>query len=422
MLLLPVLAFAASDSADMAEQNKKLQDQLREQQRMLDELRSEMGKLSKSNERLSEDVRMLKGESHESDPAPRRSTGSVIVSGEVGLGFFDSESAGQFPNAEFRVDEAKLFVEAVVWEDVYAFFGVDVVTRESYDEYLHVGELYVDFENVLARWSKDSQVTFRAGRFNIPFGEEYQVRGVITNPLISHSLSDIWGIDEGIELYGSIGPVQYVVAVQNGGHPTLHDYDSDKSYTARIGYDPTHWLHLSVSGMRTGDLRVQGDQLSEVWFGNGFFRALGSPATTTVFSVNLGEMDATAHWKGGQVKAAWGQAKFDDNDRTADNSRRLHYYFIEGKQKLVGKLYAAARYSRIEVTKGYPIVGQGNFGTYFFGGTMCDKMWRLGLGLGYQFGAPLIVKAEYSMEEGHTTTGAERDQQDLLASEIVLKF
>lgn len=34
------------------------------------------------------------------------------------------------------------------------------------------------------------------------------------NPLISHSLSDLWGIDPGVELYGTVGDFNYVVAVQ----------------------------------------------------------------------------------------------------------------------------------------------------------------------------------------------------------------
>src|SRR5207247_6258165 len=101
----------------------------------------------------------------------------------------------------------------------------------------------------------------------------------IDNPLISHSLGDLWGVDEGIELYGAASKVQYAVAVQNGGHSALHDFAADKSVAGRISYDPVRWLHLSASGMRTGDLSAKNDQLSELWFGNGFLRAFGSSAT-----------------------------------------------------------------------------------------------------------------------------------------------
>ena len=40
---------------------------------------------------------------------------------------------------------------------------------------------------------------------NLPFGEEYQVRNAIDNPLVTHSLSDVWGIDEGVQVYGTLG-------------------------------------------------------------------------------------------------------------------------------------------------------------------------------------------------------------------------
>ena len=39
--------------------------------------------------------------------------------------------------------------------------------------------------------------------------------------------------------------------------------------------------------MRTGNLDVDKDQFSELWFGNGFIRSLGSPATTTTFRGDL---------------------------------------------------------------------------------------------------------------------------------------
>jgi len=122
-------------------------------------------------------------------------------------------------------------------------------------------------------WGRSGWLNLRVGRFPIPFGEEYQRRNMLDNPLISHSVGDIWGIDEGVEVFGAVDRFSYVLAVQNGGHKTLRDFDADKAVVARVGYDPTAWLHLSVSAMRTGDLTVVGDAFSEVWIGNGFFRA-----------------------------------------------------------------------------------------------------------------------------------------------------
>ena len=103
---------------------------------------------------------------------------------------------------------------------------------------------------------------------------------------VSHSLSDLWGIDEGLELYGGIGPLSYVAAVQNGGPSILHDSNDDKSVAARISYDPAKWLHVSVSGMRTGDLKAPGDYWSAMWFANGWFLPSAS-TNTTKYHANL---------------------------------------------------------------------------------------------------------------------------------------
>ncbi len=220
-----------------------------------------------------------------------------------------------------------------------------------------MGELYADFENVSRFWNQEDVLSVRAGRMDIPFGEEYLTRDAIDNPLISHSLSDFWGVDEGVEIYGKIKKAQYVFAVQNGGIPKFRDWNSDKSLSGRFLFDLNPQIHLSLSAMRTGDLDVQSDVLSAMWFGNGFFRSLGSPETTTVFHANLLQANGQVNGKRGNVNAAVGLARYGDNDTSADNSRDISYYQVEGVANLIQegrKLYAAAQYSRIKVDKGLP--------------------------------------------------------------------
>ena len=103
------------------------------------------------------------------------------------------------------MDEAKLFVDAQVWGDVYAFAEINLASREEPDVDLHLGELYLDAEDISKLWGKPGQFNVRVGRMDIPFGEEYLHRDVIDDPLISRSLSDIWGVDEGVEIYGALG-------------------------------------------------------------------------------------------------------------------------------------------------------------------------------------------------------------------------
>jgi hypothetical protein len=208
--------------------------------------------------------------------------------------------------------------------------------------------------------------------------------------------------------------------VQNGGISGVQDFSGDKSVAGRISFDPDKHWHFSVSGMRTGDLNVNGDQMSAIWFGNGFFRSLGSPATTT-FQANLFEGDVTARWNSGHVSAFGGYAHYSDNDPAADNSRDIYYYSLEAQQNLPHKFYAAARFSQIYCDRGFPIVGFGNFGDYFFG-DLTTQLWRLSLGVGYRFSDRLALKAEYSFERGKELNGTSRQDEDFVGTEAVFKF
>jgi len=415
----------ASQLRLLKEQNERLLSQVGKQQELIDALSKKMDAFQKTQDQRERAVREFKEDlkAPSADPlgaAKPLSTAKLNLSGEAGFAFFKSGSQGQFPHAEFRVDEARLFLEAEAWQDVYAYVGLDLATREDPNN-VRLGEAYVDFENISKLWHHDRQMNVRFGRFYTPFGEEYQVRNAIDNPLISHSLGDLWGLDEGVALYGSLGKFQYAVAVQNGAPPSPNGFTSDKSIAGRVGFDPAKWLHLSASAMRTGDISTQNDSLSEMWFGNGFFRALGKADTTTEFHANLVEGDVQVRLRRGHLKAAGGYVRFDDDDTTADNKRNVYYYYTEGLFDVTPKLYAAARFSQIIAPGGFPIVGNGEFGNYFFNQLATD-VWRLSLGVGYRLGSSTVVKAEYSFEQGEELGGEKRDHLDLFGFEVAVKF
>jgi hypothetical protein len=313
------------------------------------------------------------------------------------------------------VDEARLFLDADVWENIYFYGQLDLITPQSPDNGLYLGELYLQFENLAKHWDMDQLLNARVGQFYIPFGEEYQYRFAIDDPLISHSLSDLWGYDPGIELYGSWRKLSYVVAVQNGGISTLNDNEADKSIAGRIGYDPASWLHFSASGMRTGNLSATKD-VSGIWFGNGLFGSIGSPGTR-VFNVNLAELDSTARWNGGNVKLAGGYAGYGDDNPAGDDHRDIYYYYIEALQHLSSKLYGVARFSQIRAPEGYPLIGDS---TTF--GILSSDLWRLSLGMGYRLNDHLTLKAEYMFEQGRFSTGGPRNHENMFATEAAFKF
>src|SRR5438552_2636990 len=218
---------------ELRKQNEILQQQVRNQQGQIDSLSQKVSALQKTEPNPASAKEAVTPETPSAKSSFPFSLGKVRLSGEGGVALFESQSKGGYPNAEFRVDELRFFVEAPVWDEVYFFSEINVFSHEGADGNLRAGEVYLDFENVSRLWAKERQVNLRIGQFYTPFGEEYAARFAIDNPLISHSLSDLWGVDEGLEAYGSLGKVQYAVAVQNGGLNSIRDFTADKSIAGR---------------------------------------------------------------------------------------------------------------------------------------------------------------------------------------------
>lgn len=401
----------ADEANELRQQLRQLQQRVEQQQHVIEGLQQKLGELTEH----------LPASATASDASHGISLGGkVLLSGEAGVAFFSTGKDGAFPNQEFRLDEAKLFVDAEVFPNVYFFTELNLTEREEPETATEIGELYLDIENLSRFWGQENQLNVRVGRLDIPFGEEYLTRDAIDNPLVMHSLSDLWGVDEGVELYGRIGKVKYVFAVQNGGLPSLRDFAGDKSLSGRLGCDPTGWLHLSVSGMRTGDLAPQ-DFLSAMWFGNGFFRSLGNPATTTRFSADLVEGDIQLRLSRCRINAAGGYVHYKDNDSLANNSRDVYYYYVEGVYDITKRLYAATRFSQILARNGFPLAGNGEQGEYFYG-ELSQQLWRLSMGLGYRFHPNLILKVEYMFERGTEVSGDRRNHEDMFTAELTGKF
>ncbi len=403
---------------EVREQNRLLQSQLQQQQRMIEQLTQQFSGLQQTNQQQLNNYQALKAQVEGTD-APRKpslSIGNVIITGEGGVGFFASQRLAQYSTDELRIDEARLFLDAPVMQDIYFHAQLDLRTHDSSDDGSYLGELYVDFENLSRFWGVDDLVNFRMGQIYSPFGEEYQYRFAADNPLISHSLSDVWALEGGAEIYGSWKKWSYALAAQSGSLDLLKDHTSDKTVVARVGFDATPHLHLSLSGQRTGDLDAKTENLSGTWFGNLFFMPIGS-ANTTRYHIDIGEADARYSWKGGYVTGAGGYALYGDNDSPANNHRDIYYYYAEGVQNLWRKLYGAARFSQIYTPGGYPVMGDSRE----FGVRM-EELWRLSLGLGYTFSEHLILKTEYTFEHGWRHNGSSRGHQDLFAIEAAFKF
>jgi hypothetical protein len=423
LAILITPSFAADEATqkelrELRQENKALRDQMAKQQQFIDSLSSKVAGIEQAQKSRDENSG---GEKSLAASLTQKLTGpgKVNLSGQIAAAYFKTASEGAFSKGEFRVDEARIFLDARAWDDIYGFIEINPMTREGYDDGVRIGEAYLDLERVFKWHGLDSLINIRAGRFYIPFGEEYQVRLPMENPLISHSLMDFWGVDEGVEIYGAHGPVQYAVAVQNGGHSATADFTSDKSVAVRIAYEPKRWLRVSASAMRTGDLSPAGDGISEMWFGNGFLHSLGGISTTR-FHADLAEGDAQFLFSRGHLKLTGGGIHYDDNDRVSDNGRDVWFYGAEGMFRFTKQFYGAARFSQISADKGFPIAAHGAW--QHFGKALTDNVWRLSLGLGYTPNPNFVFKVEYALERGTTRGSGNREHEDLFAAQAALRF
>jgi hypothetical protein len=388
----------------LREQNTLLQQQVKQQGEQINSLSQQFQAL--------QSARQIEGGNDKPLPESRFSLGKLHIGGEGGAGYAQTGSDGFAPNGEFRVDDARIFLESPIWGDVYFYGEVVLATQESPNMSAQLGEIYVEFENISKLWQKDNQLNGRLGQMYIPFGEEYITRNAIDNPLITHSVVDYWGVTPGVELYGNLGKFSYVAAAQNGANSDT-GAGGDKSLAGRIGFDPNEQWHFSVSGMRTGNLNA--GQLSAMWFANGFFQSVG--ANDTQFHVDAAEADATYRWKSGHASAFGGWAGYHDNG-SGNDTRNIYYYSAEVLQNLPRKFYAVTRWSQATCNEGIPMVGYGR--NYF--SSLTTDLWRLSLGLGYRFSDQLVLKAEYSFEHGEELGGDARMHEDFFGTEAAFKF
>ncbi len=106
----------------LQQQNAQLQQQLQKQQELIDSLARKVSEIQDVNARRDRDVGDLKEQVQEEKGGGGKSPssgqafhlGKVDISGEGGVAFFNSQSQGQTPNAESRIDEDRLFIEAPI--------------------------------------------------------------------------------------------------------------------------------------------------------------------------------------------------------------------------------------------------------------------------------------------------------------------
>lgn len=413
---------------DLRSQNASLKAQVERQQTLIEDLARRQAELRGDPVRpakpaeaaplAARDQPVAEPRMAAAPPAPpAQKLGKVQLSGHGAIAYFGGQRNADFDKDVLRVDEAKLFLEAPLGGNTYFFSEVDVFNRDSTSNSFRAGELYLDFEGISRAWGNESQMSLRFGRVDIPFGEEYAQRDAVDNPLISHSVADFWGVDEGIEAYGSLGPLQYVAAIQNGGTNTAFDFASSKAATIRLGWDPAPGFHVSASGIRTGRIQQATDSRAEIWFGNDWGRRrTGSNAAH--FWLDALQVDARRSFRHGHLAASAGRIRYRDDALPRRFESSADFGSAEGVVKASRQLHFGGRFSLARSPRGFIMPGDGLSSPI----RLSEYLRRLSLGAGYQLTSQLLLKAEYSFNRGRWYGGAPRNQEDQVAAEATFKF
>jgi len=215
----------------------------------------------------------------------------VRVSGSANTGWYGGAAHAVNPQDSFQVWDARFFVDAELGRDVQLaettlvrdigfLFEWDLVRLGDLDN--RVGELYTDFQGLGGQDWANVQV----GRFQIPVGENYLrfSQGYHENPFIYNTVGGPWFWDEGVRVYGREGKVGWVASVSDGQTQFNVDPNADKQFTLKLFADPTPWLHVSASGLRSGPMGSSSSAaMGALWLGESWARAIGASTTIDTF-------------------------------------------------------------------------------------------------------------------------------------------
>jgi hypothetical protein len=213
-------------------------------------------------------------------------TRRIALSGSGESGYFNGQDDSIVPDRSFEVWDTRFFLEADLGHD--ATVGKTTLVRNAgllFEWNLvrlgelenDVGEMYADLQGVLGSpW-----LGLQVGRFQIPVGENYLLysQGYRDNPFISNTVGGPWWWDEGLRAYGTApsGRYGYVASISDGETPFNEDENPDVQGTLKLFTNPTDWLHLSISGLRSGQVgSPDSPAMGAIWLGEAFPRAFGS--------------------------------------------------------------------------------------------------------------------------------------------------
>ena len=244
-------------------------------------------------------------------------------------------------------------------------------------------------------------MSIKAGRIDIPFGDEYLWNDSPDNPLISHTAAYPWLWDEGLVLYGSIREVGWVASHMDGTHDVNTEDDPEKAVTMKVYGTPWPPLYLSADFMKNGNttkgsLYLGGSHFEPVGAGAGLSAtATGGASPSKVVDAILYEFNARySYLDKAHIELSFGRGLIDDKVDAFD--RDLTWFSIQPLYNLTRSSYTIFRYSEIgtyDAMKGYHFGGE-----FLANGKMLGydvkRLQRISAGIGIRLNNHTTLKVE----------------------------
>jgi hypothetical protein len=366
------------------------------------------------------------------------------ISGNADFSYLYGEHNSFADDGRFAVENTRLFLDVDLGGEVRLFdttildaasfyFEWDLVREASLKN--KVGSLYARVDGL----GGSDTFNLKFGRMPIPFGEEYlrfhEQRP--KNPLISYSAPSPYNWDEGLMVFGSFRDkkVTYQLAVTDADDDFNVNSHPEPQVTLKVAFDPTSWLHASVSGLRTG--RLGGDDFGEaaesaIEWGGTHAEPLGIGGVPTYRDGAIStpdpspRLDDVLAWEAdlildrpiyGRLWVAFGQV-FIESATSNFYDRDFSYWIAEGVFELgclndmLDRFYVAARYSGMSTfddDEGY------SFAAMVGGeelGFNTKQVELVSAGIGVRLTEQIVVKTEYTYVDFETVRGVDPAIQD----------
>ena len=423
LTLALIVLFSPRSFAGTDEEIQALKQQVQQLMQRIEKLESEQAKAKDESAEAKEELAKIKESGPAAGAAPKVDLSNALsklkIKGRFATGYYKSGGAGSFSSGSFEMPDAKIqfsFQPDEVNTVVMRFKLDNGVTGVSTTDPL-LDYFYLSSKDFIPSL-KDTpfSLSSRLGRFKLGFGEETWSNNAVDGVLPSTSAANATVNDEGLELAGKIKldkiglkPLGWVASISDGNSTAGSDSGQGKAFMGKLYYAPIDPLYLSASYYDSGRLKSSDSELSIAGL-----RA--RPTNAADWQRNVWEVDARYDFKKGKtpldpivysdskaiVRLSYGG--FHDIASTAGAVERAgDFAFIEGMYNLTKKVYAAGKYSYVNLEDEI---------TASLNSVTANKYDRYSLGMGYRWSDNTILKLGYdwNKETGSSTQEAGNDQ------------